>query len=251
MDDDDDDDDDQIRPPPRNRPNTSAVDANTATVVATTPHLVVDDEQYTRMEIPDRATDSGHAIFGVLHDEGLIERYEIWKRKETMMRTRKERQLSLSSSSSSSSSPPPPSTSSKNAIFLTRDDGRVSVVAADDDDQDEETMSSNDDDNKNNNVIVAFVSFGNRLNGHVGIVHGGILSLVVDDLCGFAFEAIDVPHAVTVRESRHVKRVVDPEGFCGVPRLHARWPYMATSLLPPHFCFGLFVGFRFSCNPSR
>eukprot|EP00537_Pseudo-nitzschia_pungens_P006797 CAMPEP_0172376390 /NCGR_PEP_ID=MMETSP1060-20121228/66700_1 /TAXON_ID=37318 /ORGANISM="Pseudo-nitzschia pungens, Strain cf. cingulata" /LENGTH=268 /DNA_ID=CAMNT_0013103905 /DNA_START=218 /DNA_END=1024 /DNA_ORIENTATION=- len=39
-------------------------------------------------------------------------------------------------------------------------------------------------------VVVAFVKFGDHLNGHSGIVHGGILSLMFDDLMGFACEEV-------------------------------------------------------------
>jgi len=127
--------------------NSSVVMA-TATRSSTPYHL--DTQKYARMKIPDRGTDNGHAIFGVLHNEGLIERYEIWKKKKE----------------------------NEN----------------EEEDVQQRTAESLSDDE---NVIVAFVSFGHRLNGHVGIVHGGILSLVVDDLCGFAFEAIGVPYAVT------------------------------------------------------
>lgn len=47
------------------------------------------------------------------------------------------------------------------------------------------------------NVVLSFVSFGNSLNGHSGVVHGGILSLIFDDVCGFAYDALGVTHAVT------------------------------------------------------
>ena len=65
----------------------------------------------------------------------------------------------------------------------------------DDDDDD-------DDDNNNktssfDNVIIAYVKFGNKVDGHPGIVHGGILSLLFDDAMGFAYEALGVTMAVT------------------------------------------------------
>jgi acyl-coenzyme A thioesterase PaaI-like protein len=144
--------------------------------IATLPSVLVDTEHHTRMKIPDRATDSGHAIFGVLRDDGLIERYEIWKQNKKSRRKNNNKNDQLQPSSSSAAVPSSAS--------------RLEAVAVADDEDD---MKSADD----NNVVVAFVTFGDRLNGHKGIVHGGILSLVVDDLCGFAFEAIDVPHAVT------------------------------------------------------
>lgn len=48
-----------------------------------------------------------------------------------------------------------------------------------------------------NEIVVADVKLGERLNGHEGVVHGGILALLIDDTMGYAFEAMDVPHAVT------------------------------------------------------
>lgn len=48
------------------------------------------------------------------------------------------------------------------------------------------------------NVVVALVQLGNGVDGHPGVVHGGILALIVDDVLGFGYEALDdVPMAVT------------------------------------------------------
>eukprot|EP00980_Cylindrotheca_fusiformis_P005601 scaffold1184_cov132-Cylindrotheca_fusiformis.AAC.22 len=49
----------------------------------------------------------------------------------------------------------------------------------------------------NEDVIIAYVKLGDRVDGHPGIVHGGILSLIFDDSLGFGFEALGVPMAVT------------------------------------------------------
>lgn len=93
-------------------------------------------ESYIRMPLPTRATEyKGHAIFGLLHGENMIESYEVFKRST--------------------------------------------------------------DDTENSNVLVALVKFGDRLDGHPGVVHGGILSLVLDDALGFGYEAIGVEKAVT------------------------------------------------------
>jgi acyl-coenzyme A thioesterase PaaI-like protein len=88
---------------------------------------------YERMRIPARGELSGHAIFGALLGDNLIEEYEVWKRR----------------------------------------------VEGDE------------------NVVLSFVTFGKSLNGHSGVVHGGILSLIFDDVFGFAYHALGVPHAVT------------------------------------------------------
>jgi acyl-coenzyme A thioesterase PaaI-like protein len=57
--------------------------------------------------------------------------------------------------------------------------------------------NDNDDIDIDNNVVIGYVKFGNNLNGHIGIVHGGIISLLFDDICGFAFDALGIKHAVT------------------------------------------------------
>ena len=50
---------------------------------------------------------------------------------------------------------------------------------------------------KSDNLVVAFVKLGNRLNGHHEVVHGGILSLIFDDVFGFGYESLDIVMAVT------------------------------------------------------
>jgi acyl-coenzyme A thioesterase PaaI-like protein len=47
------------------------------------------------------------------------------------------------------------------------------------------------------NIVLSFVTFGSSLNGHSGIVHGGVLSLIFDDVFGLGYEALGVTHAVT------------------------------------------------------
>jgi len=47
-------------------------------------------------------------------------------------------------------------------------------------------------------VVVAVVELGHSVTGHPGVVHGGILALLMDDVLGYAYEALgDVPFAVT------------------------------------------------------
>jgi len=50
-----------------------------------------------------------------------------------------------------------------------------------------EELASKADDNKGKEIIVADLEFGNSVNGHRGIVHGGISSLIFDDVFGFAY----------------------------------------------------------------
>ncbi|CAJ1930615.1 unnamed protein product [Cylindrotheca closterium] len=47
------------------------------------------------------------------------------------------------------------------------------------------------------NVVIAHIAFGEHLDGHTGIVHGGILSLMFDDLLGFGFYSLGIPMAFT------------------------------------------------------
>jgi len=55
-----------------------------------------------------------------------------------------------------------------------------------------ENENENDDKSQSRLVLVATVDFGNNLNGHGGIVHGGIQSLMFDDVFGWGCnEVID------------------------------------------------------------
>ncbi|KAG7354259.1 acyl-CoA thioesterase [Nitzschia inconspicua] len=108
-----------------------------------------DDDCYEVMTMPTRGQLEGHAIFGTLHGETMIEQYQIWKRKQN---------------------------------------SSTSATSSDDDDDDESNVVD---------VVIGLVTFGSHLNGHPTLVHGGILSLIFDDICGFAYEAVGVRHAVT------------------------------------------------------
>lgn len=57
--------------------------------------------------------------------------------------------------------------------------------------------TSLNDPNASANIVTAMLKFGDSLDGHPGVVHGGILALVLDDIFGFSYEAIGVPMAVT------------------------------------------------------
>jgi acyl-coenzyme A thioesterase PaaI-like protein len=46
-------------------------------------------------------------------------------------------------------------------------------------------------------VVVGLVKLGRALDGHPDVVHGGILALLIDDILGFGYEALQVPAAVT------------------------------------------------------
>jgi acyl-coenzyme A thioesterase PaaI-like protein len=54
---------------------------------------------------------------------------------------------------------------------------------------------------KSANVVVAHVKLGDNVDGHPGMVHGGILALILDDFLGFGFKALGVEMAVTANLS--------------------------------------------------
>lgn len=51
--------------------------------------------------------------------------------------------------------------------------------------------------NKQTEELVAVIKFGNALNGHPGIVHGGILGLLIDNSFGILFLLLNKPLCVT------------------------------------------------------
>jgi acyl-coenzyme A thioesterase PaaI-like protein len=59
------------------------------------------------------------------------------------------------------------------------------------------------------NVVVASVLSGSHVNGHPGVVHGGILALLIDDVLGAGYEALgDVPMAYTANLSIDYRKFV-------------------------------------------
>lgn len=64
------------------------------------------------------------------------------------------------------------------------------------------------------NTVVAVVQLGRGVDGHPGVVHGGILALLMDDVLGFGYEALgDVPMAVTANLNINYLQAV-PAGAC-------------------------------------
>jgi acyl-coenzyme A thioesterase PaaI-like protein len=115
---------------------------------------------WEKMNVPDRATVSSHAIIGTLLNDDRIERYDVYRRVE---------KVSLSTTTLASTS---------------MDKTEV--------EEEEEDRLSN-----HNTAVRALVRLGGKLNGHQGIVHGGILALLIDDILGFGFVAANVKMAVT------------------------------------------------------
>jgi len=131
---------------------------------------------YVKMQMPSRALEfmKTHALYGTLLGEHRIERYDVYKRKRKSHRRRRR-------------------SSKKSKLGLAGDESRD--VA--DDGTVVDNQQRHDDDHEEGDLLVAIVKFGNRLDGHPTVVHGGILSLVLDDVFGMGFEAIGVTKAVT------------------------------------------------------
>ena len=45
--------------------------------------------------------------------------------------------------------------------------------------------------------ITCILKFGNKLNGHPGVVHGGLISTAIDNTFGWLFTALKYPPSVT------------------------------------------------------
>jgi acyl-coenzyme A thioesterase PaaI-like protein len=112
---------------------------------------------WEKMKLPDRATDHSQAIFGTLLNDDRIERYDVYRRVSSTTTT---------------------------LATTSRDE-------TEDDDDDTDRRSNH------NTAVRAMVRLGGKLNGHPGIVHGGILALLIDDILGFGFAAANVNMAVT------------------------------------------------------
>jgi acyl-coenzyme A thioesterase PaaI-like protein len=95
-----------------------------------------DSYHYQKIDLPSRAIETSHIIFGQLLKEGCIERYTVYK--------------------------------------------RINKIG-------EESPE----------LIVSDIHLGNNLDGHEGVVHGGILAMLFDDSMGMAFGAMGIKMAYT------------------------------------------------------
>ena len=114
-------------------------------------------DKVSDQEQPDDAL-SSHAIFGALLKPGngeksdFLERYHVYRRREQL----------------------------------------PSPDAMNEDDEEQELSDSQPKDHmhEGKEIVVADIKVGNRLNGHDGIVHGGIISLLFDDAMGYGYYAL-------------------------------------------------------------
>lgn len=100
-----------------------------------------DTYHYEKMDLPSRAIEISHVIFGQLLQNGSIERYDVYKRVND----------------------------------------RIGEESPE--------------------IVVADIQLGHKLDGHEGIVHGGVLAMLFDDAMGMAFGAMGVTMAYTANLS--------------------------------------------------
>lgn len=116
------------------------------------PDIVVDD--YERLEVPALPK---HAVYGPLLGTGLIERFNVYARK----RLRKTGN---------------PNTGTCTSYEASKNERRLHPAG-------QQRQQQGD-------LLVMFdLQIGQRLTGHDGIVHGGIISLLMDECCGWGYEA--------------------------------------------------------------
>jgi acyl-coenzyme A thioesterase PaaI-like protein len=144
----------------------------------------------TLLSAPDRALRSTHAIFG------------------TLMRSSRG-DAAADSASCSSDAIVSYQVYKLSPIVVGEDDGPISSNAAV-----VGTIDDKDDGGDGSIALVeAVVQFGRGVDGHPGVVHGGILALVVDDVLGFAYSVADpsVDVAVTANLNMNYRSPV-PSG---------------------------------------
>jgi acyl-coenzyme A thioesterase PaaI-like protein len=86
--------------------------------------------------------------------------------------------------------------------------------------------------------IVAVVRFGNMINGHPSVVHGGITSLVFDNTFGWLFFSLNLPLAVTANLNINYRSPLPMNTTCilkaRLERLEGRKMFMNATLHDLH-----------------
>jgi len=91
---------------------------------------------------------------------------------------------------------------------------------------DDNSDGSKDDDHDASTIVTGLLTFGTLLDGHPGIVHGGVLALILDETIGFAYEALGIWGAFTAHLSVNYKAPV-PAGSSGL--VHVQLKKEATT----------------------
>ncbi|KAL7560464.1 hypothetical protein ACA910_020507 [Epithemia clementina (nom. ined.)] len=151
-----------------------------------------DDYYYEEMPLPIRAERENHAVYGTLLSQpGHVQELTIFRRcSKKLDSTNQSTKWHRSNSSSSSDN------NSNNNNFSNT--GAPNVAS--------HNHTSSNAVNDRIPLVVAVVRLGHKLDGHVGIVHGGIIALLVDDVLGFAYEAIPIPTAMTANLNLNFRR---------------------------------------------
>lgn len=132
--------------------------------------ILLDPSQFIRMNPPTRSQEKTHVIYGSLWGMDTIHRYDVFQSLHAIPTIGQLQDEWLRQQQQSPLQPPPPP--KNHSITVSRIDPALLLV-------------------------VARVDVGSCLDGHPGIVHGGILSLLIDDVLGCAYEALGIPFAVT------------------------------------------------------
>mmetsp|Transcript_5676 Transcript_5676/g.10679 ORF Transcript_5676/g.10679 Transcript_5676/m.10679 type:complete len:441 (+) Transcript_5676:99-1421(+) len=159
-------------------PNDASLETNSNDLSDSPANKPLEVSYYYQLLDPNRTIRTSlvdsHAVFGALCGDGLIERYDVYRR-----------------------------------VALRDGDEDDDDFFWDEDEKDDDDGNNNENNNKNNNttkfsptsskhskhihreLTVVDLKLGKKLNGHGGIVHGGIISLLFDEAMGWAHECLD------------------------------------------------------------
>lgn len=144
---------------------------------------------YEKMKEPSRFQ-GNHAIFNSLMSDDCIKSYHVYRRVpddvqnviETAPKINGEKDTTSFVLNNGVRKPlPTPNNNDDHSLSGEKKKGRFKTI--------QEINKVYPDETE---VICATFDLGTKLNGHPGIVHGGILSLLFDDTMGFAYEAVDL-----------------------------------------------------------
>jgi len=126
---------------------------------------------YKKMKEPERFQDD-HAIYGTLLKNKNIQSYHIYKRAPTLSENGEEPHTIMMSE---------PIIDDFATTYIVKNGVRNPV------DSSVEKKQGYPEDTE---LVLGAIKIGSKLEGHDGIVHGGIISLLFDDVMGFAYEAM-------------------------------------------------------------
>jgi len=150
--------------------------AMTTSSISSTTAAAHSNCSYETVKIPERGTLKEHAIFGTLWGDTMIENYQIYRPKKDVAGT---------TTATTTATTTTPGTTVK-------DENRPSTA-------EHQAL-----------VLVAYVKFGSNLNGHSGVVHGGIQSLMFDDIMGFACGEVMMQQQQQSQQNKNKQQATAP-----------------------------------------